>query len=1233
MNNVRNMKLLTSLVQSQKRRKNYSANTNKIINTYKCNEHNEYFSKICLKCNIDICSRCERNYHNNHQIIKYNDISPDSYEIENLKNKINKYIDKYNKLRNEINNWYNEIKNKIFDFDASIKNNDILNSIDFLANYSNNKICLNTILKFRKLYYNIIEDKDVKNKNIISIFNQYGIIDNLNLPSYYDYFEIKNILHKLNNNKDNIIKKNEILFNYLVSIPYMTNINNISNINYKNDTLSKSSSYYNLLKNPFYCNSNEIKNSESQGDNSTGIRNYDKYNNKTYSENRVIDSKNEEFMNILNKTKIPEFNLNSHTERSNKIYKSINIDDRSDGGVKNFTKYLNKIGLLNLIKNDLQKENSCQDLLNKSSCSIKSTKYVYNRSNSSFNLNLKNNNNKTYGIKTFGIKSSLLPSKYDNISVKTENKEKEKENNKITFVNKSILTNKNVQSKTYVHKKFTGKNNILRVNGNKKTSIYNIKFQKKKMIINKPNTDRNNLTKIEKNEYIQEIVNDNENKYLNTDNNYNKEKDKDNMLNNNFNIINHKVVRTKQTNDEILKDNERSEKIYSSPIKSEMFKNAIISDAKKIIVNDYDNDNEESNINSTEKKNLLHIIFSPSANQNQSTNKKNGNIINYQTYKINNNRNINFNPPNIVKTNKNSPFFVDPEKELCIGLELGNSECRVGIVNQNTSEIQLVCFDEEKYSIPTLVSFAENKKEIKIGYKAEEDIINNPSQTIFNIVKFFGKKFNDIKARSQLWPFKIYYTNDENNKPYIKINFGPQKDKIFYFENILSIFLEKMFENIFNNVNLENSSKYNTQEKLKEGEEDYIRNTITLNTILVITVPNYFSYYQRKLIEKIFKDEIFPEINDNEFLKIYGNYKINLIGLKIENASSIASLCLCNNYDYNNLKNNNNNILILNIDGGSANISITSSVNENDKSIYQVKVMNGLCKGGTDIIDDFMIGVLDKFEKNARKEILDSSLALAKLRKLCERLSSNLLKKEKDSFNMVEILDNYDSQIEINKMDYQNSSSEFFNNIKSLIYDSLNEAKLNERNISDAIFIGELCREKKLLEIIEHLFRQDNFIYEDLIYSNYMNNDKDFYIVGGAAYHAINYNNNNIYTFYDISPYNIGIEKYNGSLDYIVMKGEKIPIKNQRTIKVENEKELKIYEKDENKDGNNNKLIGKIQIENNIQINMDNIKYGYKEIKIEYEINDKLEIFIRLFNGENYSNEIKVNLLYDNYIK
>ena len=1259
-----NMKILSNIVRSHERKRFYSMNSGIITNTLKCQEHNEYCRKICLECNIDLCPKCEKNFHSNHKLIKYDEINPSASEIENLQNKIKIYIDKYNNLKKEIYNWNKEIQNKLYDFEISLKHNEIINSFDFISDYSKNKICLNSILKFRKIYFNIMDENNQKNINFINAINQFGNNENMSLPPYSQFTEIKNVLQKLNYNNNNFMKKTEYIINYLSKIPLMTNINVFNNYNFNyitNDKSNRSNSNSNCdnsYKSKQFKLFNEPKLSESIYDKSTGYKNYNEKN-STGSGQNVDDKKVDNLRKIINKTKISEFNLNN-SKPNNKLNKTYNYGEKKNYSLKSIAKYLNKMGYLNTNKEDINKMNSSQDLLNQSSCSIKSTKFVQHRNNLS-TFSFIENNNTSNNNNIVGIKS--LFNSIKNISIeKTPSVKKEqiKPNlKKISYIGRPVYINKNPQTKTYVHKKFSSSinNNISKITEAQinKINISNIKFendkkedkykvQKKILIINKPNEDNNNKNNTQKDE--------SNNKKILTDINQSLTKNQDlNDKDTKISLIKKKIIRTKLSNEDMLitsnKENkENNDNAYASPIKPEIFKNAIISDAKKNIINDYDNDNnnEVNNITTADKKILLNqILFSPSANINNNTNKKldydeidnnlnnniNDNNITFQIYKMNNSTS-NINTPNIVKTHKNSSFFVDPDKELCLGIELGNSECKVGIVNQNTSEIQLVCFDENKYSLPTLVSFGQNKKEIKIGLKAEEEILSNPSQTIFNIIKYFGKKFNEVLSNNKLWPFKIYYTNDEENKPYIKVNFGPQKDKVFYFENILSIFLEKMLQIIFDKVNLENSSNYNTQEKIKgDNDEQSVRNVISLNIALVVTVPNYFSYYQRKLIEKIIKTEIFPDINNSEMSKIYGKNKINLVGLRIENASSIAAVCLNSNYNcndtfslnINNQKNKNNNILILNLDGGSANASITSSSsypssspNQIDKRNYQVKAINGLSKGKIDLIDNFMLKILLKLDEIIRNEILDSPLSLIKLRNICEKMRANLVKNDYDVFNISEILDNYEQKVVINRDDYDNSSINFYNDIKSLISDVITQAKIKEEDINEIVFIGELCREKNFEKIIEQSFKQFCSIHEELTYSNYMDNEKDFYIVGGAAFHALNSINNNLYSFNDISPFNIGIEKYNGYMDLIVSKGDKIPVVNKKNIKISNESnELKICEVEEN-DPMKNKLIKVIKFDDN-EINKDIIN-GYTELKLEYEFNEKFELNVKLFNGE-----------------
>ena len=53
-------------------------------------------------------------------------------------------------------------------------------------------------------------------------------------------------------------------------------------------------------------------------------------------------------------------------------------------------------------------------------------------------------------------------------------------------------------------------------------------------------------------------------------------------------------------------------------------------------------------------------------------------------------------------------------------------------------------------------------------------------------------------------------------------------------------------------------------------------------------------------------------------------------------------------------------------------------------------------------------------------------------------------------------------------------------------------------------------------------------------------------------------------------------------------------------------------------------MIGKFDIDNYINYNEN--KLNYIEITIEFELNEDLNLTMRIFNGENFSKEIKCKL-------
>ena len=1143
MTTLESLKVLRNIINNSKEKKrNYSENNLvKQYNTDKCQEHDVFYYKICLKCNIDICPICEKKFHRNHQNIKYEEIIPNNFEIKNLQKKLKEYLDIFECIRNEIINWYKDIKEKINCFEQIYKKNDIINSYDSIMNYPfKNKVCLESIYKFGKIYDNLMKgehnDKSNKNKNI---FNKLNTSENDNLPGCFSFQEIKSLLQNINTNKENILKKNELIIQYLSKIPLDIN-NNEEKYNSINNHKKTESSISPIEK----LNSNSIC------DKSTGYDNY-----KTISENKISDNKADEFKKIINKTVITDFIIENTNKRNlNKSYKELNNTftvGTKKYNISIFNKYLNEMGIIDT-KQDLLKINSSQDLLNKSIKSIKSTKYV-NSKNTDTNINQNLIYKRQNNIFKNGSKSAMNSPKgninfknnfyiYNNIQRENNNTTIFDYNNK--WYNNPLLTSKKTQMKTFVHKKFENKLG---------------------------------------------------NNYLNN-----------NICNTEFKIDN------KNKNEE--KNKIGNNKIYEKPLKKESFKYNTINVIKNNNSNDFGESNEQKSNKTIRKNNLLNLIYSPSTDRNKSDK---SNIQLLKINKLNLNQNPTTNQPTlkIVKTNKNESIIINQNKELYIGLELNNSEVKIGVINKNKNEINLINFNEDnenQYSIPTIISFSQKKKEVKIGKEAEKELLKNSTQTIFHIIKFFGKKLKDIKCQNELLPFNLYSTNDFDNRPYIKINFGPQKDKIIYFENILSIFLEKVFQNFVQKIRLE--------------EEIDNKNNISINTTLILAVPNYFSYYQRKLLQSILKTEVIPKINSymkNNLLKF--NFGIEKIYIK--NTSSTSFLCL----NQKNIKTNiNNNFLIINIESGNSNISLVSLYKEKNTEKISIKVKESIDmeKGTNDILNDLIIYVLkNKIEVKIKKEILNSPTALIKIWKIFNKIKNDLLKKERTYFNINEILDEYNIIIEINKTEYEKCLYNYIYDLKQLLKKVIGNIDINNSSIITIIFLGEFFNDAKVKMELDQFLKERNLIFEEILnkYNEKEEINKEFYSLAGAAYYALNIKYNNI-LFQDISQFNLGFKAFNGTLNYIIKKGDIIPIKNIVNIKLAKDSDLELYEVDTQT--KRQKLICKFNIEQEkiIEQNYMDKKLKYREIKIEYELNELLNLKLKIINGNNISKELDFKL-------
>ena len=321
---------------------------------------------------------------------------------------------------------------------------------------------------------------------------------------------------------------------------------------------------------------------------------------------------------------------------------------------------------------------------------------------------------------------------------------------------------------------------------------------------------------------------------------------------------------------------------------------------------------------------------------------------------------------------KNKTNFINKSKKLklFIGLELGNTECKIGLFNKNNDKNEnLTCL-----KIPTIISFFPNtnnpnKINIKVGNEAEKFVIDNYDQTIFNIIKLFGQNNNDISGKKELWPFNIY--NDSNiNRPMIKIKYL-NNDIYYNIEDILIIYLRKAFELFF--------------DKLKFGQN---KDKVYLIINIAIGVPNYFNYLQRNLLLKIFSKNLFHKKNYNK----YSKYNIELKNIYIESASNLISYSLFENYFQQKFNVHN---LILSIEGCSTNISLVKLSKDHKNNYIEIKYINSAEFGEEDFLDNLINSCLAQFKEKIKNNCLNTPSVLARIRKaLNETKKKNLIKKK-----------------------------------------------------------------------------------------------------------------------------------------------------------------------------------------------------------------------------------------------